>query len=421
MSTHEDPAAMLHELLEGLARFGGHGTGVTRLAYSDVWCEAQRWLAGRARGLGLAATTDAAGNLFFHDPSLVPGEGAPPVLLVGSHLDTVVSGGRYDGACGAVAGLVAAVALRARGALPVVGFVTCEEEGSRFPSPFMGARSLLGQVEEAELDAVRDGDGVAWRAALESARARGCAAPLAPGPRPFLPLFRSARMLELHIEQGPVLEAEGLELGIVTHIAGFRRLRARLTGEARHAGATPMRLRRDALAAAAEIALAVESYAKSLGEPAVATAGFARAEPGLYNVIAGACDLGLEVRHVEPGRPAAMAAEVEQLARGVAERRGVALEIVEVSGQDPTAFAAPLVAAAESLAKERGLRFRTMASGAGHDAMVFAHADVPALVVFVPSRGGISHAPEEYTPPEQLAAGLGFAIELARRVSAEQA
>lgn len=421
MSPQDDPTAVLHELLEGLARFGREGTGVTRLAYSDAWCEAQRWLAERARGLGLAATTDAAGNLFFHDPAVVPGAGAPPVLLVGSHLDTVVSGGRYDGACGVVAGLLAAAALRGRGALSAVGFATCEEEGSRFPSPFMGARSLLGQVEAGELDAVRDGNGVSWRAALDAVRTRGCAALLAPGPRPFPPLFRPARMLELHIEQGPVLEAEGLALGIVTHIAGFRRLRVRLTGEARHAGATPMRLRRDALAAAAEIALAVEAHARALGEPAVATAGFARAEPGLYNVIAGACELGLEVRHVEPGRPAAMAAEVEQLARGVAERRGVALEIVEVSGQDPTTFAAPLVAAAESLAKERGLRFRTMASGAGHDAMVFAHAGVPALVVFVPSRGGISHAPGEYTLPEQLAPGLAFAIELARRVSEEPA
>ena len=232
----------LAETLDGLARFTGEGPGVTRLAYDAAWRDAHRWLRERAASLGLAATADAAGNLFFHDPALKPG-----------------AGGRFDGAYGAVSGMLIAAELRGVGKLPIVGFITCEEEESRFRAHLMGARSVLGKVRAAELDAVVDVAGVSWRAALDDARAAGCAAPLAAGDAPFRPPFRPAVMLELHIEQGPVLEREGGALGIVEHIAGYRRLIARLSGEARHSGTTPMRERRDALVAAGEIILATDA------------------------------------------------------------------------------------------------------------------------------------------------------------------
>jgi allantoate deiminase len=390
-------------LLEALARFGGEGTGVTRRVYDDAWCDAHRWLANQARTLGLAATADAAGNLFFHDPSVRPGDLARPVILVGSHLDSVECGGRFDGALGVVAALLAAVEHRAARGLPVVGFVTCEEEGSRFQAGLMGVRSLLGQVGEAELDAVRDADGVTWREALARARAAGCAAD-----GPLAPTFRAALMLELHIEQGPVLEAAGLAIGIVEHIAGYRRLRVSLTGEPRHSGTTPMARRRDALAAAAEIVLAAEALANAEGPPAVATAGRIAVTPGLHNVVPGTCALGLEVRHVDPERLEAMATGLGSLCAQIAARRNVRVSIEEPPGQGPTSLSPALADAAARLAQEMELPARRMASGAAHDTMVFARAGVPSLMVFVPSRDGVSHAPEEYTPPAQLEAGYRF-------------
>ena len=409
-------ARALGELLDGLARFSAPGRGVTRFAYDAAWRDAHAWLRGEARARGLAATPDAAGNLYFHPPAVAPGTGAA-VHLVGSHLDTVRDGGRFDGAYGALAGLVLAAAHRDLPGPPVVGFVTCEEEQSRFNFPMLGARSLLGAVEAADLDRVHDDAGVTWRAARAEAEAAGCAAPLAASGPPVVPPFRPALALELHVEQGPVLEAEGAELGIVTRIAGYRRLRARLTGEARHSGTTPPARRRDALAAAAEIALACETLALEAGEPARVTAGNLRVSPGLYNVVPGAAELWLEVRHAEAPALAALADALASRAAAVAARRGVACALETVSGQDPVPLSAPLAAAAEALATERGLRHRGLASGAGHDSMELARAGVPTLMLFVPSADGISHAPEEFTPLPQLWTGVAFAGALLARLA----
>jgi allantoate deiminase len=417
MKTAPDLAARVVPLLHTLAGFGGEGTGVTRLVYDDAWCEAQRWLATQARDLGLAATADAAGNLFLHDLSVQPGNPDRPVLLVGSHLDSVERGGRYDGAYGTIAALLLAAERRGTRGLPVVGFVTCEEEESRFHAGLMGARSLLGQVQKDELDLVLDGDGVSWRRALERARAFGCAAEPAAGERPIPPLFRAAAMLELHIEQGPVLETEELNIGIVEHIAGYRRMRVLLRGEPRHSGTTPMALRRDALAAAAEIILVAESFGAAAGPPAVATAGIVRARPGLYNVVPGEAEVGLEVRHIERAALVQMASELGRLCRHVTERRGVELVLEEVSRQDPTPLSPQLAATASELSRELGIASRRMTSGAAHDTMVFARAGIPSLLLFVPSRHGISHSPDEFTEPAQLETGYRFLAQLAARLS----
>ena len=220
----------LDQLLAALARFSAGGPGVTRFTYDPTWCEAHRWLRVQATALGLESTMDAAGNLLFHDAAVKPGELSRPVLMVGSHLDSVKHGGRFDGAYGTISGLLLAARHRGRSGLPVVGFVTCEEEQSRFNSHMMGARSLLGLVEARELESVHDGDRVTWREALDAVREAGCAAELTSGPRPFPPLFKAVTQLELHIAQGPRLEAGGIPLGIVAHIAGYRRLRATVRG-----------------------------------------------------------------------------------------------------------------------------------------------------------------------------------------------
>jgi allantoate deiminase len=386
----------------------GAGSGVTRLVYDDAWCGAHAWLRAEAAALGLAATPDAIGNLWLHDPALRLSAG---VIAVGSHLDSVVRGGRYDGAYGTIAALMLAAELRGS----VAAFVTCEEEGSRFPAALTGVRGLLGELEPGTLASLVDRDGVRWADALAAARARGCAA-APPAPGASLPrLFHALRQLELHIEQGPVLEAAGEKLGIVDRIAGYRRLRARLTGEARHAGTTPMDRRRDALAAAAEIVLAAEATAREAGPPAVATAGFVSAEPGLFNVVPGVCTLGLEVRHTDGGTLERLAEDLASRARAIAGRRGIALELELQSGEAPTPLSDALAAAAAALALELGIPHRRMASGAGHDTMAFAQAGVPALMLFVPSRGGVSHTPEEHTSPRDLWLGVACARELLAR------
>jgi allantoate deiminase len=413
----EFPARDLLGRLDALARFSAEGPGVTRLAYDAPWCDAHRWLAGEAGALGLAATADWAGNLFFHDPAIRPGEPDRPVLLIGSHLDSVMRGGRYDGAYGTVAGLLIAAASRGQPGIPVVGFVTCEEEGSRFHGGMMGGRSLLGQVEDGELDEVADGEGVTWRQALAVARERGCAAATPSRSVPRAPLFRPALQLELHVEQGPVLEARHLALGIVERIAGYRRWIAHIEGEARHSGTTPMVMRHDTLAAAAEMVLAAEAAAREASEPAVATAGFVRPHPGLFNVVPGACELWLEVRHDRSEGLRHLGADVAQRCWDIAQRRGVRLALEEGAAQAPTTLSAALADTAAGLAQELRVPHQRMPSGAAHDTMVFAQAGIPALLVFVPSRAGVSHSPDEFTTEADLVAGAGFMAALCRRLA----
>jgi allantoate deiminase len=402
--------------LESLARFSGEGPGVTRLTYDAAWCDAHRWLASEAESMGLAARADWAGNLFFHDPGLASSP-EPRAMLVGSHLDSVVHGGRYDGAYGTIAGLLIAAAHRGRAGLPVVGFVTCEEEDSRFHGGMMGGRSLLGRVEPHELDEVKDASGVTWRQALEAARERGCAAPLPSQGPPRHPPVRPALQIELHIEQGPVLEAQRVALGIVERIAGYRRWIARLEGEARHSGTTPMALRRDALAAAAEMIVATEAAAREAGEPAVGTAGFVRPEPGLFNVVPGTCELWLEVRHDRPEALQALAAEVARRCWEIAQRRRVSLALEEGASQQPTALSSGLAEVAVRLAQELEYTHRRMPSGAAHDSMIFAQAGIPSLMVFVPSRAGVSHSPDEFTFDQDLLIGLRFVSALCARLA----
>lgn len=412
-------AKTLETLLESLACFTSGGPGVTRFTYDDAWCDAHRWISEEARVRGLAATPDAAGNLLLHDPALTPGDLSRPVLMVGSHLDSVRHGGKYDGAYGTIAGLMIAARHRGRGGLPVVGFVTCEEEQSRFDAHMMGARSLLGLVAADELDQVRDGHGVSWRAALAAARAKGCAAPFAEDAKVIPPVFVAAVEIELHIEQGPTLEAEGIPLGIVEHIAGYRRLAISVTGAPRHSGTTPKPLRRDALAAAAEIILQIERLTDEFGDASRATVGNALVSPALYNVVPGACELWAEVRHVELGALERMKRELVARSEAIAKRRNVEVVVEEKTRQEPTPLSKPLAARAEALARELGVPHRRMPSGAAHDSMEFARAGAQSLMLFVPSRDGISHSPDEYTGTEELWTGVEFASALIERLAAE--
>jgi hydantoinase/carbamoylase family amidase len=412
--------AELHGLIEALGKITDDPPGVTRLVYRPAWRSAHQMLGARARSLGLVASDDAAGNLYFHPADVLPREGRA-ALLIGSHLDSVVHGGVLDGAYGVISALLIASELAGRTKVPVVGFATCEEDEARFGNRMMGVRSLLGLARVEELDAVKDAAGVSWRDALDEARSAGCAAPPETGERVVEPLFRPAKMLELHIEQGPVLESAGEAIGIVDRIAGYRRLRLRVMGEARHAGTTPLRARHDALAAAAEMVLAAEKLAAGSDEAARVTAGNLRVEPGNYNVVPGLCDLWIEARHGVASTLEALVDQLDHACRAIANRRGVRLSIDQASAQPPTTLDSALVDRATSLARRMGLKHRRMASGAGHDAMVFAQQGVPTLMVFVPSAGGVSHAPEEHTAPGALWNGYQFTRDLAAQLASDPA
>ena len=375
--------------LEAAALIGADEGGVSRFAWTPELAEANAWLSGRLGALGLEAETDAAGNVVGRWST---GEGK--AVLVGSHLDTVPRGGRYDGALGVLAALEAVRTLRAEGVEPsrplwVVSFN--DEEGSRFQTGMLGSRAFCGELD------------------VEDWRRRGVADAMTRAGFEFdrLPEARGiddvAAYLELHIEQGPVLEQSGEDLGIVTAITGLLGFRVRFLGAANHAGTTPMEARRDALAGAARIVLAVREEARAR-QGMTANVGKLSVEPGGFNVIPGLAELTIDVRS-----PTAEGFErAEAFVRETVERVGTEEELgVEVSvthRKPPVALDGGLQDTLIEAAEAEGASYRRMPSGAGHDAMVLAHR-VPAAMVFVPSRGGISHSPDEYTPPEQCELG----------------
>lgn len=372
--------------------------GVTRFALTDADWAARDWLVHQASRHGLAHRLDAAGNLFIY----VPEWQGKPVLLAGSHLDTVPNGGRFDGALGVLAALASLIELR-QSALPlqqaVEVAVWTEEEGSRFPGGLVGSRAFIGELPAAEL-AGADADGISLAAAL---RNRG----LDPDQALRLSEQRGdlAGYLELHIEQGGVLERSGLQIGVVTGIVGIRRYDVVVNGQANHAGTTPMALRRDALTAAAEMVLWTEQTLRTRpNSQAVATVGKLTVHPGGVNVVPGRVEFALEVRDIDS---AVMDQLAEQLLSGferVAANRELRLHWQQSANVIPAPLHPAMRQAVLKAAEALGCCFIEMPSGAGHDAQHLAHV-CPTGMIFVPSRGGISHSPHEYTSPADCARG----------------
>jgi hydantoinase/carbamoylase family amidase len=370
--------------LEAAARIGADGGGVTRFAWSPELAQANSWLRERLEELGLEPELDPAGNVIGRWQS---GEGK--ALLVGSHLDTVPLGGRFDGALGVVAALEVVRRLHAEGMKPrrplwVVSFN--DEEGSRFQTGMLGSRAFVGQVD------------------LEDWRRRGVAEAMAAAGFDFERLAAARRIddvgvyLELHIEQGPALERSGADLGIVTAITGMLGFRARFAGEANHAGTTPMELRRDALVGASKAVLALRDEARARADM-TANVGVIQVEPGGFNVIPGSAEFTVDVRSPTPEGFERVDGFVRETLARIAAEEDLLLELAETHRKPPVALDPGLQDALEAAARAEGARTLRLPSGAGHDAMVLAH-HVPAGMLFVPSRGGISHSPEEYTPPE---------------------
>jgi N-carbamoyl-L-amino-acid hydrolase len=386
----------------------------TRRAFSDEDRSARQWLTGRMAEAGLAPVVDAAGNQIGRRPGTRPG----PALVIGSHLDTVEAGGRYDGIAGVLAGLEVARCLELGGhrlahAFEVINF-TCEEP-SDFGLSTIGSRAMSGKLDAATAARLRDRQGRSLAAAIDSVGGRGAGLDAARrAPEEVL------RYLELHIEQAVSLDRAGLPLGVVTAIAAPSRYRVAIRGRQDHAGGTPMADRRDALAAAAELVLLVERLARETGRGMVGTVGVLEARPNMINIVPGEADLLVDFRGIEPPAIAETLAGFEAGAAEIAARRSVALEWTSLMRDAPLTVPPGMVAAIEAGARALGVPHRRLTSGASHDANHMARL-CPIGLLFIPCREGRSHCPEEWAEVAHLATGAQVLLEVLLRLDHELA
>ena len=398
MLTNSSLAKLAEEVIarcQKLASFSEDAVGTRRTFLSAPMHDCHREVSSWMKTLGMIVSVDAVGNLRGFYPGTSPGA---PRIMMGSHLDTVPNAGAYDG----ILGVVLAVALvesldgmKRPFGIEVIGF--SEEEGVRFGVPFIGSRALVGRVDE-ELLSRKDAQGISVRKAIQDFG-------LNPNEISKAALREDVLgFLEFHIEQGPVLESLGRPLGVVEAIVGQNRLEFTFSGQANHAGTTPMNLRHDALAAAAEWIVAVENLAKQT-TGIVATVGFVEAKPGAMNVIAGEARATLDIRHASDRARTEALDELIRQAESIAARRGVTAQWRTLLAQNAVAMDPFLAEQIDHAIQKAGCAPHRMASGAGHDAMILAEK-VPAAMIFLRTPGGISHDPAESVHLDDVAKAL---------------
>jgi ureidoglycolate amidohydrolase len=395
-------AGRLHAAIAELATYNDDvaAGGITREVYTPTYAAALERVASWMRDAGLQTRLDAAGNLFGRwDGS----DASAPRVLTGSHVDTTLNAGAYDGVLGVLGAIEAVHALRARAFVPrrAIEVVAWAGEEPRFGTGCVGSRAAAGELSRADLDRLVDRDGVTMAAAMASA---GLDPDRIADARIDPPTVHA--LVELHIEQGIVLETHGEPIGVVTAIAAPHDFRLTFTGAATHAGATPMDLRRDALVGAAEAIVAIERLARASDSgTTVGTVGVVRARPGAINVVPGTVELDVDVRDSDATARAEVVAAIVAAAWDIGAARGLEVAVADIVEDVPVTCAPEVVAAAEAACVDLDLPARTMTSGAYHDAMIMGRR-VPVGMIFVPSRGGVSHHPDEYSSPAELDRGV---------------
>jgi len=393
-----DPARIA-EVIDGLARLTDPGRPYTRRAFTALFPAGRDFLLEKFRATGLETRIDAAGNLIGRRAGRKPGSGT---IMLGSHSDTVPDGGRYDGIAGVAVALEVARALADKGIaldhdLEIVDFLA--EEVSIFGVSCIGSRGMAGVLPEDWLS--RESNGLTLEEGIREAG--GDPARIAAEARRDIAAF-----LELHIEQGPVLESEKLDIGVVTAIAGITRIEIVVEGRADHAGTTPMGRRADALAAAARLVTGIEALAKSLSEGPghfTATVGEFSIEPNAANVVPSRARLLIDARAEERAAMDLFSASVDRLAEQVARETGTAIAPPRrISDNMPTPGDPLVLDVLDAACEAVGARHRRMASGAGHDTAFMAKV-TRAAMIFVPCLGGRSHAPEEFAETDDIALG----------------
>jgi allantoate deiminase len=400
-----DPARTVAELRE-LQELTGDENGAQRVAWTDTWEQAREWLRGKLEGTGAEETIDPAGNQWF----TLRGD-SDRTLLIGGHIDSVPNGGWLDGALNVMAGVEVLRRLAENGTPPVtVRLVNwADEEGARFGRSLFGSSAAAGSMaDQDELRQLRDGDGIALPDALKN---HGVELDKALDARSELE--GAAAYLELHIEQGPVLESIDKPLGAVLGTFGVERHAVRFTGLHAHAGSTPMDVRRDAFLAAARSALAFREDAVARDDVR-ATTGFVRVSPGIVTAFNGTCELSLDQRALDPDVLADMLAKAKQNSERIAAEEGCEVTWEQIWRIEPIPFDVELIDMADAVIGEvAGTSYR-LPSGPLHDAAEMARV-IPTVMLFVKSLRGLSHTKEEDTPVEDLELSVRALDELTRR------
>jgi len=390
--------------LEKLAGFNRTpGEGVTRFSYSTEDRMAREYLLSIFASMGLKISVDGVGNMRAR---LEGSDPDAPAVLSGSHIDTVLHGGRFDGAVGTL-GAIEAVRAIAQSGLPrrhpLEVIVFSEEEGSNFGSTLSGSKALVGKYTFEDMKKLKNPGG---RSMADMAEEAGYA-PETIGSSTLRPETVKA-MVELHIEQSVVLESKGIPLGIVEAVAGIKALEIRLKGTANHAGAAPMDLREDPLAAAARLICRVEELAKESGTGStVGTVGKITCRPNVSNIIPGEVVFTVDIRDVKDAGVRHVTDGIEMEASALAASREIPIDVVHISESDPVILDGKIAGIIENCSRRRKLSYLRMNSGAVHDSCMFA----PLLstgMIFIPSRGGRSHVPEEYSETEDIVKGVSL-------------
>jgi allantoate deiminase len=404
-------ASRIAERIESLGKIGGSNeNGVTRLALSKEDQEAQALVTSWMEAAGMHVRVDAAGNLIGRkegtDSDAIP-------VVMGSHIDSVVDGGKYDGTIGVIGGVEVVQHFTEEGMMtvhPIEVIAFCEEEGSRFQSGLFGSQAMIGAIKPSHLN-LKDKSGMTRREAL-----------LEFGLNPD-DIFHTVRRhpgelsvyLEMHIEQGPILEKQGHPVGIVTAIAGPTWTEIEITGKAGHAGTIPMGMRQDALLGASEIAIALEQIClQCVGAPIVGTVGRVDVFPGGSNIVPGRVLMAVDVRDVDLNRRASALEKLRVRGHEIAEQRGLKIQFSERLSVDPVACNPEVVSVMVEESAQMKLGCPQMISGAGHDAQLMA-AITDVGMVFIRCKDGVSHNPHEFADVEDIALGTELLSRVAYR------
>jgi len=421
MNIQIDSTRLLSEL-QTLATFtsiepSAEGTAVTRVVFSPDDLRARAWLRALAEDAGLVVRVDAVGNTFFRWVGAEPGL---PAVATGSHIDAIPHAGMYDGTVGVLGGLEAIRALKRSGVQPrrsIELVLLTSEEPTRFGIGCLGSRLISGTLDPTSADALHGAQRGSEDETLAEVRtAAGFTGPLS---SVRLPSGYYHAWVELHIEQGPLLEREGLPLGIVTAIAAPAGYRFTIDGVGGHAGALLMPDRRDALCAAAELILSLERHALATRAiDTVATVGTCDVYPGAVNSVPSRVTLQVDIRDTEPGRREGVMQAVRRDVDAIAARREVRISEALVNADEPATCSPHIVGVIDEVCRDFGVTAKHMVSRAYHDSLFMARI-APIAMIFIPCRGGVSHRPDEFAAAADIAMGAGVLASTLARLASE--
>ena len=399
---------------EDMAQLTASGEGINRLAFTDADWEGRQYIIDRMTDAGLSVEIDDFGNVIGYK---IGKKADLPVVMVGSHTDSVPNGGNYDGVVGVLSAIEVIRGMTDDGyehdhTIAVVSFM-CEESG-RFGNATLGSKAMRGELTLQDLHRLVDKQGISLYEALKGRN-------LNPDGIETMAYKRPVKSFtEIHIEQGKVLEHEQKTIGIVTGIAAPERFYVTIRGNADHSGATPMNLRHDALCGASKIILGIEEIASMQEEPpVVGTVGVVEVTPGAMNVIPGAVKLGVDIRSISKVARNSVVTLVKEFIDITAEKRGLSYTIETIAQDHPVEMHPAMIREIEEAVKSVGVEYMTIPSGAGHDAMHWAEA-VPTGMIFIPCRDGISHNPAEFAEMDDIVTGAEVLDKVLRKLSLEE-